>query len=100
MDFDIVVGVCIFATSAIAAITSALTLREKVKSFEQPYKAEYDQIKQDVADLKDVNYHQTRAISVMLRHMIDGNDIGALETEYEILQRLIATDHERHQYHL
>lgn len=100
MDFEIIVGVCVFITSTVAAITSALTLREKVKSFEQPYKEEYEQLKRDVKDLRDVNYHQTRAISVMLRHMIDGNDIGALETEYEILQRLISTDHELHQYHL
>lgn len=100
MSWEIVVGACVFITSTIAAITGALTLREKMKSLEKPYKDEYEQLKRDVDDLKAVNYHQTRAISVMLRHMIDGNSKDELEAEQTVLDRLIAIDNERHQYHL
>ena len=113
VTFEVVWNSVLMGGMLIAAITSVLTLREKWLLARKPHKqhmeqvdeherklaADYERIealenevkelKEDVKELKTLNRIQTRALQVLLKHEIDGNDIHALEAEQEFMARYL-----------
>lgn len=100
ITFEVVAAAAIFITSLIGDITGALTLREKAMAAGKPFKDEHESLLRKVDDLETVNYHQTRAMKAMLKHMIDGDDVEGLKKELSVLDQIVSLEHNSHQIRL